>query len=465
MWGFFVFGVSHPCHISFRLLHLVLTFMPYNRQLDGSGQMTAEIAICNANGIALAADSAVSMGDGDKIYNSANKLFTLSKFHPVAIMVYNSGSLLKVPWETIIKQYREQLGDTEFAALSEYCDHFWAFIHKNLSWFPKEDIDLFIRAKTQRLLLEIRGEFLKVATDTKTDPSDEAAVKTILLQVLSDYQKVVSGFGFAINFDDQDIKDLHKEHSALFTEVSEKVLENIFDLLIDAEKDTLFEIFSANLCRTYFDHYSGVVIAGFGKDEIHPKVATYKAGIFANKKLRLTFDQSLSNVQDKAFIPQIFPYAQDDVVRSFIQGVDPEIDNYLVTIFSELDTLASQIPEDALAGSNDTELAESREKIRQKIEDVSGQLLTNYRQTKFDLGTSELLAMLAVLPKDELAEMAESLVNLTAFKRRMTAAKESVGGPIDVAILSKGDGFIWIKRKHYFKPELNQNFFHNYFPE
>lgn len=39
----------------------------------------------------------------------------------------------------------------------------------------------------------------------------------------------------------------------------------------------------------------------------------------------------------------------------------------------------------------------------------------------------------------------------------------TVGGPIDVAIISKGDGFIWIKRKHYFKKELNPQFFEGYF--
>lgn len=41
--------------------------------------------------------------------------------------------------------------------------------------------------------------------------------------------------------------------------------------------------------------------------------------------------------------------------------------------------------------------------------------------------------------------------------------QENVGGPVDVAVISKGDGFVWIKRKHYFRPELNQHFFDNYF--
>lgn len=75
----------------------------------------------------------------------------------------------------------------------------------------------------------------------------------------------------------------------------------------------------------------------------------------------------------------------------------------------------------------------------------------------------QVLSVVGILPKDELAAMAESLVNLTSFKRRVTMTQETVGGPIDVAVISKGDGFIWIKRKHYFKPELNHHFFDNYF--
>jgi hypothetical protein len=67
------------------------------------------------------------------------------------------------------------------------------------------------------------------------------------------------------------------------------------------------------------------------------------------------------------------------------------------------------------------------------------------------------------LSKEDLSEMAESLIYLTYLKRRITFAEESVGGPVDVAVISKGDGFVWIKRKHYFRPELNKPFFDNYF--
>jgi hypothetical protein len=54
--------------------------------------MTAEIAIVNKNAVALAADSAVTLRDPStsKIYNTANKLFMLSKFEPVGIMIYGA---------------------------------------------------------------------------------------------------------------------------------------------------------------------------------------------------------------------------------------------------------------------------------------------------------------------------------------------------------------------------------------
>jgi hypothetical protein len=39
--------------------------------------MTCEVVVMNRRGIALAADSAVTLGEGVKIYHSAEKLFPL----------------------------------------------------------------------------------------------------------------------------------------------------------------------------------------------------------------------------------------------------------------------------------------------------------------------------------------------------------------------------------------------------
>ena len=73
-------------------------------------------------------------------------------------------------------------------------------------------------------------------------------------------------------------------------------------------------------------------------------------------------------------------------------------------------------------------------------------------------GGSDFERALVHIPKDELAGVAASLVNLNSFKKRMSMNIESVGGPVDVAVISKGDGFIWIDRKHYFDADKNPHF-------
>lgn len=65
----------------------------------------------------------------------------------------------------------------------------------------------------------------------------------------------------------------------------------------------------------------------------------------------------------------------------------------------------------------------------------------------------------SVMPKEEVANMSESLINITSLKRKASSDIETVGREIDVALITKGDGFIWIKRKHFFDDELNYYFF------
>ena len=45
------------------------------------------------------------------------------------------------------------------------------------------------------------------------------------------------------------------------------------------------------------------------------------------------------------------------------------------------------------------------------------------------------------------------------FDKQLSLEAETVGEPIDVAVIWKGDGFIWINRKHYFNAELNHRYF------
>lgn len=94
----------------------------------------------NREAVAVAADSAITMNHegGEKIFTSANKIYTLSKYHPVGIMVFGNANFMGVPWETIIKTYREKLGDKEYNKLKEYAEDFIDFLDNGNRLFKEE---------------------------------------------------------------------------------------------------------------------------------------------------------------------------------------------------------------------------------------------------------------------------------------------------------------------------------------
>ena len=194
-----------------------------------------------------------------------------------------------------------------------------------------------------------------------------------------------------------------------------------------------------------------------------PKISSFLVeGIF-NGKVRKLFQAGKSNVQNNVFVTTIVPFAQDEMVWTFLTGIDPQVVEFSERYLNEIVLkYPDYIDKDKLGLD-----VEKHKEIKQDLRRGGSQLLEDFKKSlaeyQRESNTQPILDMVGVLPKDELAAMAESLVNLTVFKRKVSKSVETVGGPIDVAIISKGDGFIWVKRKHYFKPELNQHFFANYY--
>ena len=96
-------------------------------------------------------------------------------------------------------------------------------------------------------------------------------------------------------------------------------------------------------------------------------------------------------------------------------------------------------------------------KVAQKIIDEINQTdLENYRKPYRDKileyieeeNVKRLIQSVSSFNIDDLASMAESLISITNLQRHITSAEESVGGPVDVAVITRSEGFTWIKRKN-----------------
>jgi hypothetical protein len=59
------------------------------------------------------------------------------------------------------------------------------------------------------------------------------------------------------------------------------------------------------------------------------------------------------------------------------------------------------------------------------------------------------------MPIQDTIDLAEWLVHTTVMYSRFTPGAATVGGPIEIAAITKHEGFKWVKRKHYFDTKIN----------
>lgn len=67
----------------------------------------------------------------------------------------------------------------------------------------------------------------------------------------------------------------------------------------------------------------------------------------------------------------------------------------------------------------------------------------------------QLALVFPAMPLQDAIELAEFMVDLTVKYSRFKPGAPTVGGPIEVAAISKHEGFRWIQRKYYFSRDLN----------
>ncbi len=210
---------------------------------------------------------------------------------------------------------------------------------------------------------------------------------------------------------------------------------------------------------------SGIVIAGYGEDETFPSLVSFFIEAIINNKLKYKQDEEKNYNISVINTAAIIPFAQSEMVATFMEGIDPMLNRILEGYLSELFKKYPENIADSVTKLDSTE----RERLKNKLIKVGSDILEDFMKEmkgyRDKNHVSPIINAVSALPKDELAAMAESLVNLTSFKRKISMEAETVGGPIDVAVISKGDGFVWIKRKHYFKAELNPYFFASYYRE
>jgi hypothetical protein len=425
--------------------------------------MTAEIVIMNKEAVALAADSAVSLVTGpaenpQKIFTSANKIFRLSNNHTVAFMIFNNAAFLGIPWEPLITRFGASLGPVPLPALTDYADRFISFLKSEQELITPDIEKQYFTSLIYTYYLSFRQIFQQNSMEIIRVQGviSEDQIGDIVAEKINDLYSKITVAESVSGIDQARIKDLTTSYDEITTRVISEVFEQlpIPDLARAQLKEIPFLFFGkySGSLDPMVQNFSGIVIAGFGEKEIFPSLVTYsiEGRLSGLLKYKETENKKIT-LETGAYV---IPFAQREMVDIFMSGIDPRLTDALVESLSEIFHQFPQAIVDSIETMNDDEKSSLKTQFQPQSDELISRISTyidNYRASNI----GPVINVVISLPKTELAAMAESLVNLTSLKRKVSLQTETVGGPVEVAVISKRDGFVWIKKKHYFKEELN----------
>ncbi|MDP9419476.1 MAG: hypothetical protein M3P53_04905 [Actinomycetota bacterium] len=376
--------------------------------------MTAGVIVMNASAVALAADSTVTIPyrDGAKHFRGASKLLALHSRAPVAVFWYGSPDYLGVPWEVLIKDFRSHSTDLR-SSVAKYQTALFEYVDEAAVGWELASTD-HARVLVQPLLSRVVK-----ALQVPVAKRDE-----VVAQVIADWRE-------SLRPRRRVLEDGFVEGYAPLWEWLEGQLNELAD-------DGALQAVSRQALRTAalsaWTHLSarepehtGLVVAGYGEAERLPVICPYLLGVPVGGRPRRA---EMRPVAVSAETPAIIvPFAANTHARLFMEGIDPNLKKWFMGALKELD-LPKPVVERLIR------------LLEQQINDHGRPVTEAVR----------------FLPKADLAELARQIVGFTAFRLRMSMSVETVGEPIDVAVVSRSEGVVWVHRTHYFPPALNPRY-------
>jgi uncharacterized protein YjgD (DUF1641 family) len=421
--------------------------------------------------VVLAADSAstVSYYEGSetrqRYFKGANKVFQLSDSHPVGLMIYGNAEVLGVPWELVIKGFRKHLNNSSFDSIEGYAKAFQQFLDDNLQYFPTQSRDeSFVDAIELETAISCRDFNTAAEND---EGFDEAAQLAGLVQN-------VDVLDFDNGQDDDFLTNLLDQWpDEILARLRSENLAVYHPYLGERTDERLLEIIRATItlkAKQVPNSPTGLVFAGFGDSSIYPETYVAKDTGFIAR--RFVMANPSSTKISRNLSSHISGFAQSSMADTFIIGFDSDAYNTINQVQRQalpdvLDLFLRELGgkvERTAAGSlvkdaEDKILIDEQKfetMMHEALSPVGNQILQESRQKHGE----PLERVISMLPIEEMAELAATMVDLQSLKEKVTRPSETVGGPVDVAIITKNEGLVWKKRKHFFDASINQRYLH-----
>ena len=411
--------------------------------------MTTDIAILSPKGVAVATDSAITTLKGSesnprRVHYSAEKLFHLDPAVPVAVMLYGQNDLMGIPMSVWIKAFRER-SIKRCETLEEYGEQFFSFLrtapieeHLEIKYLIHTCRRVFLRTRVKhQQAMKKRQMDNAQPTETESNELLEARIR--------EQHRLLESFSDSVPFSTEQFQALSSKNTRLVS----RVIDDVFgETQLSEEGRQCLKESGLTACAVHPDKRVGLVFTGYGEEEYLPSLRQFDLkGLWGGQ---LIYREEPPTRLGSGGTGVICSFGQSADVNTFLDGISPNLSAFFEQTlqterFCSLHALEQEINEhlDLPAEQVTTLMAI----VSQHLESTRAAQLQRITQYKLDEFRKPILDALRVLPEPQLVAMARTLVKLVSFRQQVSMESETVGGPIDVAFLGKGDGFRWVKQK------------------
>lgn len=397
----------------------------------GDRLMSVGVCVINRNGIALSTDSAGTFGLNKMFYNSVNKLFKVSNKYSCGAIIYNDLSINSVSVEQVIKEFSIYLDSVDsFNDLYDIVSLFEKFIGEKYTYygFDKDEVDC-----THTLIKALVDEWGVKINDVLCESDGCNKAEIIIEELRGKIKKSLKTTSVSMR------AYLSDKYRSFYDGLITNNLQNLsIDEGLKQELwDSICDYFALALDRE--KNKTGIFFAGYGTDDAYAK--------FIGIEVRAVLGGTIKFIETERFeaangFGKILPLAQEDVVYTFCKGISQKY----IDVFPQY---VSESIEDKISTLPDTFTTEQIEEIKQIFSTCGNEITKRIIKKMHQENIEPLMKSVPLISLPEMAFLAESLVNITSLKRTysLDGYQQTVGGPTDVAVLSKAEGFSWIKTK------------------
>ena len=359
--------------------------------------------IITKESIVCSSDQAATMSDG-KTYGGMRKIFKLTDLLPAAIMFNGNADFENFSMEALISKFRSTVDFEKLKTIENIKDEFIIFLSKNTQ---TSDVNEYLNDVL---------DYFKYDLITKID-SD----------------------GF-----DEVIGNSRRKEIFTFVENYPSFTDEFFDIIPkDKDKQEFNLIIWEMFCHELSFEGTGVIFIGF--DMGHDFPSFFEINIHCNNNGKIVYEEVDSGINCED--PYLKVFAINEEAYTFITGVNSNFEIFLKDYIEDSNNIIIKNVRNLLERENIDEVEHIIEIFKNVIKDEYSDFSEYFNYYRINTIDSTSFAI-EYLPRWLLCDLADYLIQITGLKQKISSEIESVSMEADVSLITKYDGFKWVKNSN-----------------